>query len=62
MLDVSASIPAAHFSAAKAAVLDAWSRLRAQDSLALLTFGNDVTLLLEGGESQPRSRKRLTRW
>lgn len=54
MLDVSASIPEAHFAAAKAAVMDAWSRLRAQDSLALITFGNDVTLLLEGGESRAK--------
>ncbi|NCC68911.1 MAG: VWA domain-containing protein, partial [Clostridia bacterium] len=54
MLDVSASIPEAHFSAAKAAVLDAWSRLREQDSLALITFGNEVTLLLEGGESRSK--------
>lgn len=51
MLDVSASIPEAHFSAAKAAVLNAWTRLRSQDRLALITFGNEVTMLLKGGES-----------
>lgn len=59
MLDVSASIPAAHFAAAKQAVLDAWTRLRDQDSLALITFGNDVTLRLEGGESRSKVSETL---
>lgn len=52
MLDISASIPDAHFSAARAALLDAYSRLRAQDAFALITFGSDVRLLLSGGESR----------
>lgn len=52
MLDISASMPKGHFDAAKAAVLTAYERLRGQDALALLTFGNEVTVRLEGGESR----------
>ena len=52
MLDISGSIPSAHFEAAKAAVLDTYASLREQDKLAVITFGNDVTLLLDGDESK----------
>lgn len=52
MLDVSASIPAAHFNAARGAVAAAYERLRPQDRMALLTFGNEVALRLRGDESR----------
>ena len=52
MLDISASMPSDHFVAAKSAVMNAYYRLREQDSLALVSFGNDVTLVLRGGESE----------
>lgn len=51
MLDVSASMPDDLFAAAKAAVSDACGRLREQDTLTLITFGNDVRLILSGSES-----------
>mgnify|MGYP000883438054 FL=1 len=59
MIDVSASMPAGHFSAAKQAVLEAWGRLRDQDTLALITFGNTVDLRLEGGESRAKVTETL---
>jgi hypothetical protein len=52
MLDVSASIPAPHFYAARDAVAAAYERLRPQDRMALLTFGSEVTPLLRGDESR----------
>lgn len=52
MLDISASIPEAHFEAAKEAVLSTYSSLREQDMLAVITFGNEVNLLLSGGEDK----------
>lgn len=52
MLDISASIPGAHFEAAKNAVLDTYLSLREQDKLAVITFGNEVSLLLDGDESR----------
>jgi len=52
MLDVSASIPAPHFNAARDAVAAAYERLRPQDKMALLTFGSEVTLRLRGDESR----------
>lgn len=48
MLDVSKSIPATHLEAAKEAVRNVAVSLRAQDKLALLTFGNEVSVLADG--------------
>lgn len=56
MLDVSASMPDDLFAAAKAAVSDACDRLREQDTLTLITFGNDVRLILSGSESADEAR------
>lgn len=50
MLDISKSIPKAHLEAAKQAVRDVCSELRPQDRLALLSFGNEVTVLSAGDE------------
>lgn len=50
MLDISGSIPNSHFEGAKAAILDATTRLRPQDRLSLITFGDEVKLVLQGGE------------
>ena len=52
MLDISGSMPDAHFEAAKDAVLNAYSGLRPQDKLAVISFGNEVSLLLEGHEDR----------
>ncbi|MEA4966107.1 MAG: VWA domain-containing protein [Oscillospiraceae bacterium] len=51
LLDVSGSIPDSHFDAALQAVKDARTRLRSQDKLALISFGSEVRLLLQGGET-----------
>lgn len=51
MLDISGSIPAAHFAAAKDALLATCRNMGESDRLILLTFGNEVKVLLEGGES-----------
>jgi hypothetical protein len=56
LLDVSASMPDDLFAAAKAAVSDACARLREQDTLTLITFGNDVRLILSGSESAQEAR------
>lgn len=52
MFDVSASIPKAHFEAAKQAVLETYETMRPQDQLAVITFGSRVELLLSGSESR----------
>lgn len=59
MLDVSGSIPAAHFSAARDAIKSAYGRLREQDALALIAFGDEVTPLLRGGESRTKVMEAL---
>lgn len=59
MLDVSASIPDAHFYAARDAVTAAYERLREQDKMALITFGNEVTLLLRGDEGREEAASAL---
>lgn len=59
MLDVSSSMPSAHFRAAKQAVLDVYTGLSSRDKLAVITFGNDVALLLDGGESTDEVRAAL---
>lgn len=51
MIDVSGSMPRAHFDAAKQAILSAHARLREQDRMAVITFGSEVKLILQGGES-----------
>ncbi|MEA4934275.1 MAG: VWA domain-containing protein [Lawsonibacter sp.] len=52
MFDVSASIPKAHFEAAKQTVLDTYEAMHPQDQLAVITFGSQVELLLNGSESR----------
>ncbi|WP_300025789.1 VWA domain-containing protein [Oscillibacter sp.] len=52
MLDVSASIPQAHFEAAKKSIRNAYAAMRPQDQLSVITFGNEVSLLLSGSESR----------
>ena len=59
MLDVSSSMPSVHFRAAKQAVLDVYTGLSSRDKLAVITFGNDVALLLDGGESTDEVRAAL---
>lgn len=48
MLDISGSIPADYFEAAKSAVIATCDTLREQDKLAIITFGNEVTVLHAG--------------
>jgi len=51
LLDISGSIPAAHFNAVKQAILTMRGGMRAQDRLAVIAFGDKVRTLLTGGES-----------
>ncbi len=51
MADVSASIPMAHFLAAREAIRARSADLRDGDALALISFGSTVKTLLTGGES-----------
>lgn len=60
MLDISASIPPAHFEAAKEAVLSTYSTLREQDKMAVITFGSEVNLLLSGGEDEDEVRSAVS--
>lgn len=50
MLDISGSIPENYFEAAKSAVLVTCDNLREQDRLAVITFGNEVNVILTGDE------------
>lgn len=50
MLDISRSIPESHFQAAKQAIKKVCASLRPQDRLALISFGNSVTVLSAGDE------------
>ncbi|HPE16330.1 MAG TPA: VWA domain-containing protein, partial [Oscillospiraceae bacterium] len=59
MLDISGSIPAAHFAAAKEAILTTCRNMGENDRLILLTFGNEVNVLLQGGESYDTVRSVL---
>lgn len=51
MLDVSGSIPTAHFRAATDAIIRAAGNLRPQDSLKVIAFGSTVSLALSGDET-----------
>ncbi|NCC66643.1 MAG: VWA domain-containing protein [Clostridia bacterium] len=51
MLDISGSIPENYFEAAKSAVLATSDKLREQDRLAVITFGNEVNVILTGDET-----------
>jgi hypothetical protein len=51
MLDISKSIKQDYLDAAKQAVLNTYKQLRPQDQLAVITFGDKVTVLLDGSES-----------
>lgn len=51
MLDISRSISESHLAAARQAVMDTYQQMGENDQLALLSFGNEVNVLLEGGES-----------
>lgn len=59
MLDISGSMPQGHFQGAKDAILKSYGRLRPQDKMALITFGNEVKLVLKGGESQEKVKETL---
>lgn len=59
MLDISRSIPKAHLEAAKQAIRDICTSLRPQDKLALIRFGNEVTILSSGDESTEDVLKKL---
>lgn len=50
MLDISGSIPADYFEAAKKAVLETSQNLREQDRIAIITFGNEVSVIHSGEE------------
>lgn len=51
MLDISRSISQNYLDAAKQAVLNTYQQMRQQDQLAVITFGDAVTVLLDGSES-----------
>lgn len=51
LLDVSGSIPAGQFDAAKQAVLDVQNTLTEEDTLSVITFGSTVNLLLDGSQT-----------
>ena len=51
MLDISRSISQRYLDAAKQAVLNTYQQMRQQDQLAVITFGDAVTVLLDGSES-----------
>jgi hypothetical protein len=51
MLDISKSIQQSYLDAAKQVVLNTYKQLRPQDQLAVITFGDKVTVLLSGGET-----------
>lgn len=59
MLDISRSIPTQHFEAAKKAVMDTYTTLRPQDRLAVISFGDKVTLMLNGTEGRDEAQKAL---
>jgi hypothetical protein len=52
LLDISRSISDYDFAAVKQAILDAHTRLKPQDQLVLITFGDAVSTVLRGGESR----------
>lgn len=51
LLDISRSISESHLAAARDAVLRTYRQMGQSDQLALISFGNEVTTLLQGGES-----------
>lgn len=51
-LDISASIPKSVFNASKAAVLEAFDKLRANETLSLVTFGDSVEVVISQGQSR----------
>ena len=51
MLDISRSISEAHLTAARQAVMNTYQQMGQADQLALISFGNDVNVLLQGNES-----------
>lgn len=59
LLDISLSITNYDFSAMKKLVLSAHSRLGEGDQLVLITFGDDVTTVLKGGESYEEAESTL---
>ena len=59
MLDISGSIPQSYFDAARQAILAMRAQLRAQDRLAVITFGNKVATLLSGGETADQAKQAL---
>lgn len=51
MLDISTSISEKHLVAAREAVMNTYRQMEPSDQLALISFGSEVNLLLQGGES-----------
>lgn len=51
MLDISRSIKEEYIAAARQAVLNTYQQMGQADQLALISFGNEVNVLLQGGES-----------
>ena len=51
MLDISRSISEAHLVAARQAVMNTYQQMGQSDQLALISFGNEVNVLLQGNES-----------
>lgn len=52
LLDVSKSVPKSVFNEAKQMIAEKSGVLRAKDEIVLITFGETVNVVLEGGESQ----------
>ena len=51
MLDISTSIKESYLAAAGQAVMNTYQNMGQNDQLALISFGNEVNMLLRGGES-----------
>jgi len=51
MLDISRSISEEYIAAARQAVMNTYQQMGQTDQLALISFGNEVNVLLQGGES-----------
>ena len=51
MLDISTSIKESYLVAARQAVMNTYQQMGQNDQLALISFGNEVNMLLRGGES-----------
>lgn len=59
LLDVSTSLSESQFSAMREAIVALRKALRKQDTLSVITFGREVSVLLKGGESTKKVREKL---